>query len=122
MTDQILERIIANLLRTGVVLSALVVLLGGVCYLIRHGNEPANYRTFQAAAAQYRSVPGVLGGVAQRNCRAVIQLGLLLLIATPVARVGFSLVAFGMEKDRIYVVITAIVLAILWCSWMWPGL
>jgi uncharacterized membrane protein len=110
MTDERLERMIAALLRAGVILSAVVVLLGGLCYLVRHGSEPADYRTFHGAPAQYRTLSGV---VAQRDCRAVIQLGLLLLIATPIARVAFSLVAFGMERDRIYVVVTTIVLIIL---------
>jgi uncharacterized membrane protein len=44
---------------------------------------------------------------------AVIQLGLLILIATPVARVIFSLVGFVLERDRVYVAITLAVLAIL---------
>ena len=121
MTDHSLERIIANLLRTGVLLSASVVLLGGICFLMRHGDEPANYRSFQPAPAQYRSVHGVLAGVTQKDWRAVIQLGLLLLIATPIARAALSLVAFWMERDRTYVVITAIVLAILLCSLMWTS-
>jgi uncharacterized membrane protein len=47
------------------------------------------------------------------SARAIIQLGLLLLIATPVARVAFSAVAFAIEHDYMYVVITLIVLAIL---------
>jgi uncharacterized membrane protein len=44
---------------------------------------------------------------------SVIQLGLLLLIATPVARVAMSLVAFILQRDRVYVVVTLIVLAVL---------
>ena len=43
----------------------------------------------------------------------MIQLGLLVLIATPIARVAFSLVAFALQRDRIYVIVTLIVLAVL---------
>ncbi len=48
--------------------------------------------------------------------RAIIDIGLLLLIATPVMRVVFSMVAFALEKDRLYVALTLIVLVILLLS------
>jgi len=38
---------------------------------------------------------------------------MLLLILTPVARVGFSVVAFVVERDRMYVAMTLVVLAVL---------
>ena len=53
--------------------------------------------------------------------RGVIQLGLLLLIATPIARVAFSVVGFALERDRMYVVFTLIVLAILLYSLLGSG-
>ena len=40
-------------------------------------------------------------------------MGLLLLIATPVARVAFSVAAFAEQRDRLYVVVTSIVLLLL---------
>jgi uncharacterized membrane protein len=45
-----------------------------------------------------------------------VQFGLLLLIATPVARVAFSVFAFAMEKDFLYVGISALVLCVLLVS------
>jgi uncharacterized membrane protein len=111
--DERLERIIAKLLRAGVLLSAAVVLLGGICHLAAHAAEPVAYRKFQPAEASYRSLSGITGAVARADCRAVIQLGLVLLIATPVARVAFSLVAFAFERDRTYVFVTLVVLAVL---------
>ncbi len=113
MTDRLLEVIISVLLRTGVMISAAVVLLGGTCYLAKHGHEQSAYRVFQGAAPTYRSVSGVIHAAGPSNCQAVIQLGLLLLILTPVARVAFSLAGFALEHDRTYVVLTSIVLAIL---------
>jgi uncharacterized membrane protein len=47
------------------------------------------------------------------NSAAIVQLGLVLLIATPVARVAMSLVAFILQRDRVYIVVTSIVLALL---------
>ncbi|HEX4595021.1 MAG TPA: DUF1634 domain-containing protein, partial [Bryobacteraceae bacterium] len=111
--DERLERIIGVLLRTGVMLSAVIVFLGGTCYLVRHGSELPDYHVFHGAPPEYRSVRGIIQAMGPSNCRAIIQFGLLLLIATPIARVAFSLVGFAMEHDRRYVVITSIVLVVL---------
>ena len=111
--DQRIEIIIGTLLRTGVILAAAVVLFGASLYLARHGHEPANYATFHGEPATLKSPKNIVQGVTQMNARAIIQLGLLLLIATPVARVAFSAVAFAIEHDYMYVVITLIVLAVL---------
>jgi len=111
--DQRLERIIGTVLITGVILSAAVVLLGGLCYLIRHGSEAPAYHVFHGSPPADRSVRGIVEAASPSNCQAVIQFGLLLLILTPITRVALSLAAFAMERDKTYVVLTAIVLAIL---------
>lgn len=112
-TDEKVDAIIGTLLRSGVILAASVVLVGGLCYLIRHGTGQANYGVFNGGNAESHSISGILKGVLTWQCRSVIQLGLLLLIATPVARVAFSVFAFAFERDWAYVVITLIVFAIL---------
>jgi uncharacterized membrane protein len=94
-------------------LSAAIVFLAGICYLVRHGHEVVNYHVFRSAPREYRSVSAIVHAMGPSDCRAIIQFGLLLLIATPIARVAFSLVGFALERDRTYVVITSIVLAIL---------
>jgi len=111
--DQRLEVIISVLLRTGVLISAAVVFLGGICFLSKHGNEQPEYHVFHATADTYRSVWGVIHAVGPSDCQAIIQVGLLLLILTPIARVAFSLVGFALERDRIYVELTSVVLVIL---------
>ena len=112
-TDRRLEIVISVLLRTGVLISAAVVLLGGICFLSKHGQEQPEYRVFHGTQQIYRSVSGVAHAAGPSDCQAVIQLGLLLLILTPVARVAFSLAGFAMEHDKTYVLITSMVLAIL---------
>ncbi len=107
------EQIIGNLLRAGVLLSAVVVLTGGVGYLIGSGGKPAAHAAFHGEPRNYTGLGAVLGAAAGGDWLAVVQVGLLLLIATPVARVAFSLVAFGLERDRTYMVVTVLVLAIL---------
>ena len=109
--DQRFEELIANLLRTGVLLSATVVFLGAILYLVRHGFEPADYRVFHGEPSQLRSPHAILAYAF--HLRGLIQLGLLLLIATPVARVTFSVFGFARERDRMYVGFTLVVLIVL---------
>ena len=112
-TDKRIENILGNLLRAGVVFSAVIVFCGAVVYLARHGHAPADYRVFQGEPSELRSVPGIVRDAVDVSGRGIIQLGLLFLIATPVARVIFSIWGFAAEHDRMYVVFTVIVLAIL---------
>jgi uncharacterized membrane protein len=111
--DQRIEVILGALLRTGVILAAAVVLFGGALYLVRHGGEIPNYRTFHSEPESLKKPAEIIHGTLAMKAQATIQLGLLLLIATPVARVIFSAAAFAVERDSMYVVITLIVLAIL---------
>jgi uncharacterized membrane protein len=119
--DEEIEQIVGNLLITGVLISAFVVLIGACIYLFRHGREPIGYSVFRGEPAEYRNIPGILRGVAALRGRGFIQLGLLLLIATPVARVAFSVWGFAAEKDRMYVAFTLIVLTILLYSLLGSG-
>ena len=112
-TDHRVETMVGNLLRVGVILSALIILAGGVVFLARHGTEPANYRIFRGEPSDLRHVRGIVRTAAGLRGRGIIQLGLLLLIATPIARVAFSLFGFAEEKDRMYMAFTGIVLIIL---------
>ena len=107
MTDTQLEQIVGNLLRAGVTAAAAVVLAGGVWYLASHGAGAVDYRHFQPTHEPppwTRGLPGPL---------LTIQIGLLLLVATPVARVALTLAVFAIQRDKTYVVVTLLVLAVL---------
>lgn len=112
-TDKRVERVIGALLRWGVILAAAVVLAGGAMYLVRYGSTVSDYRVFRGEASDLRDLSGIVAGAASLDSRGLIQFGLLLLIAVPVARVAFSVVAFTLQRDRTYVVVTLIVLAVL---------
>ncbi len=114
--DRKLDLAIGTLLRIGVALSVAVVLAGGAGYLATHGASVPDYSVFRGAPADLRSVAGIVGGALHGNSRSLIQLGLLLLISTPIARVAFAAVAFALQRDRLYVAITLLVLAILTAS------
>lgn len=111
--DEQVERFLGNLLRAGVLLAAAVVLAGAMIYLVRHGREPADPEHVTAAPEELRHPSGILNEARGLRGRAVIQLGLLCLIATPVARVLFSVAIFVRQRDALFVVITLIVLAVL---------
>jgi uncharacterized membrane protein len=114
--DRKMSSIMGTLLRTGVLSAAAVVLLGGILFFIQHPGETFEFGTFHSEPSRLREVNFILRDAFSFRSRAVIQVGLLLLIATPVARVLFSLVGFVVEKDWIYVLITFIVLAILFAG------
>jgi uncharacterized membrane protein len=112
-TDDDVDQLLGNLLRIGVIIATIVAVIGGVLFLGRHGLEPAKGHVFVGEPPELRSVGGIVRAAMVLRPDAIIQLGLLLLIATPVARVAMSLVAFILQRDRVYVVVTTIVLALL---------
>jgi len=112
-SDEKVEGIVGNLLRSGVIASALIVLAGAILYLIRYGANPPDYSMFRGEPTEFRSLGGILKAALALRSRGLIQLGLLLLIATPVARVAFSVIAFALQRDRIYIVVTLVVLGVL---------
>lgn len=113
-SDERLDQALGNLLRFGVLLAAAVVLLGGVLYLVRHGAEPIpDYHDFHGEESKLRSLGDIMAAARAGSGRGLIQLGILLLIGTPIARVVFSVVAFALQRDYTYVVITLIVLGAL---------
>ncbi len=112
-TDERVEQFVGNLLRAGVLLAAAVVLLGGVLYLAEAGRQPFDHKVFRGEPAELETLGGILADSLALDGRGVIQLGLLLLIATPVARVAFSAAAFLLERDWLYVAVTLFVLGVL---------
>src|SRR5258705_212762 len=110
-----------RLLRTGVILAAAFVLAGGVVFLVRHPEPVTNYRVFQGEPEESRTVTGIFHEALALHGRGLIQLGLLILIATPIARVAFSVVAFLYQRDWMYVAVTVMVLGLLVYSLLGGG-
>jgi uncharacterized membrane protein len=103
-------------LRLGVNVAAVVVLLGAGVFLYRHGHELPHYAVFQGEPSDLRTIGGIVHDAAALRGRGLIQLGLLVLVATPVARVALSLVVFAAQRDRTYVLVTLVVLVLLLLS------
>lgn len=112
-TDKEVEQLVGRLLQIGVSIAAVVVLAGGIFFLFQHGQETTDYHVFRGEQADLRKLPDIVEQAFTPRSRGMIQLGLLLLIATPVARVAFTVFAFLRERDYIFIAVTLFVLAVL---------
>ncbi len=113
LSEQQLAELIGRLLAIGVAVAAVVVLAGGIVDLAASARETFDYRRMEPLPSSLRHADGIVGGAVKLQGPALIQLGILLLIATPVARVAFAAVAFMRQRDRLYVTATLIVLCFL---------
>lgn len=121
-SDERLEGLLGTVLRWGVMSAAAVVSIGAVVFLVRHGSEHPQYHVFRGEPNDLKTVSGIIGDAIAGRGRGLIQLGLLLLVATPVMRVVLSVGVFALQRDRRYVLITLIVLAVLLYSLFGPNL
>jgi uncharacterized membrane protein len=119
-SDERVEWTLGNLLRAGVVAAALVVIAGGTLYLTRHGGEPTDLHVFRGEPADLRVPADIVRDALAGSGRGVIALGLLLLIATPAARVAMAAYAFARQRDWLYLAVAAFVLAVLLVSLVRP--
>jgi uncharacterized membrane protein len=112
-SDYAVEQLVGRLLQIGVVISALVVVVGGALLLALDAGEIPNYSTFRGVPESIRTLYGVVHGLLAADARSIIQFGLLMLIATPILRVAFTWVAFLLQRDWVYVGVTTVVLGLL---------
>ena len=112
-SDQRIENLVGIMLRTGVLLAATIVLIGGILYLAHNHGPRMDYSHFNAEPAHLIAFSGIMHGVAALDPESIIMLGLLVLVATPVARVGMCIVGFLYERDHLYTAVSTIVLLIL---------
>jgi uncharacterized membrane protein len=112
-TDADLNRSVGNLLRLGVILSVITSLVGFIKLFTEGFKMPKKYKLLDMGTSSEK----VWGHFWETLCKgegmAIIQLGILLLIFTPLMRIIFALIGYLKEKDYVYVVISSIVLAIM---------
>jgi uncharacterized membrane protein len=114
--DTNMQMLLALVLRAGVIVSISIVFFGGIIYLYRHGYSTANYKTFIGTPDFIKHTDGIFQSTFDLKGQAIIQLGIILLIATPILRVIFSAIGFVLEKDYLYVFISLLVLFIIFIS------
>ena len=110
-SEEQVQVLLGNLLRAGVLLAAAVVAVGGILYLIRDGRAAVDLSVFRGERPDLRSLLGIVGDALGLRRRGIVQLGILLLIATPVMRVVLSSYVFWRQRDWTYVFVTLLVLA-----------
>jgi uncharacterized membrane protein len=114
--DSPIHRTMTAILRLLTILAGLVVLSGGVLLLARHGDAATSFHSFAGEPTSLRLVPEIVAGAFQGHALAVVQFGILLLIAAPMLRVLFVGIGYLIERDWLYVVVAVIVLAVLGSS------
>jgi uncharacterized membrane protein len=114
--DTDMQAVIGWVLRIGVIVSISIVFFGGVIFLYRHGHEVADHHKFVGIPDFIQSFGGIMHGIITFRGQAIIQLGIILLIATPILRVIFSTIGFVLEKDKLYIFISLLVLFIIFIS------
>lgn len=115
-SEEKMDAVISTLLRFGVTCATAVVLVGGVVYLLHHGASIPEYRVFRGEPQTLTALGGIMDRASLLNGKALIQVGLLILVATPVVRVAFSVFAFASQRDWTYTAVTLLVLALLLAS------
>lgn len=110
--------LISGLLRYGVTLSAIIIAVGTVLLLLGNGGQDISqlvvYNPSQLPHGNFDPTIGhMLAGLATFDPQSIIELGVLVLLATPAARVLLSVLLFAAEGDRTYAYITTVVLVVL---------
>lgn len=121
--DKQLQKVIGLTLRGGVLTAVTIALIGGSMYLYGHSTEHVAFHTFAGESTPYASPIQIFNqafrspelGIGRRGL-AITQIGIICLLLTPIIRVALSIIGFAMERDRVYVVITSVVLGTLICS------
>ena len=114
--DTDMQVLIGWILRIGVLISVCLVFIGGLFYIYRHGHDLADYKVFKGIPLFLQSGAGIIDGIVHLRGRAIIQAGIILLIATPVMRIAFSAIGFVLERDFLYTGITLLVFIIIIAS------
>lgn len=112
-TDVDLNRSVGNLLRLGVILSVITSLIGFVKLFLEGFQMPRKYKLLDMGTSSEKVWSHFWETLCKGEGMAIIQLGILMLIFTPLMRIIFALIGYLKEKDYVYVIISSIVLAIM---------
>lgn len=113
-----MQLLLGRVLRAGTIISVSIVFIGGIIYISRHGQTIADYTVFRPIPDFVKHAGSLVGGAFALKGQAIVQLGIILLIATPILRVIFSTIGFVLEKDYMYTGISLLVLLIIFISMM----
>lgn len=116
-----MEKLIGVALLVGVLLSAIIVSFGGVVYVWRHSGSTVHYRVFRGEPSDLRNLEGIAADVETFSGRGIIQIGLMLLVGLQLMRVVLTGALFLISRDKLYIVISTIVLGLLLYGIFWES-
>ena len=117
-TDLDLNRSVGNLLRLGVILSVTTSIIGFIKLFTEGFEMPKSYKLLNTATTSEKVWGQFWHSLLNLEGLAIIQLGILMLIFTPLMRIVFALIGYFKEKDYTYVIISFIVLTIMVISFL----
>ncbi len=106
LTDYEIESLISRLLKVGIALSSIIVILGGVLFLLHEGDIPVKYHIFLGEPDYLKDLGDVERSALEGQPVAIIQWGVILLIATPIARELLCFIGFLLRGEWKFVFIT----------------
>ena len=113
-------RLLISKLMVGIIfISSFIMLIGGIIYLIHHGQDTANFQKFQGEPVSYTSFMGIWKSAFSLSSRGIMELGLLLMVFGQAIRVLLTLILFALEKDRVFILISLFILIIMIYSLFW---
>lgn len=118
-SEKRLQSVVSVTLRSGVLFASVIGIVGGLLFLATYGSETVNFSSFDGTASPYVSLSSIsraLGAGGQVEYLAVVQIGVIVLLLTPIVRVALSIVGFTLAGDKTYVAITTVVLLTLIAS------
>jgi len=123
MKDQQIQNLLARVMIAGTLLAAAVMAGGLLWFLATHVGAPPGDRVFAGEPKYFENpiamVQRALDVREIGHRRSLIMIGVVLLLINPVVRVGFAVVGFAVQKDRLYSGVSLFVLTVLLFSFFW---
>jgi uncharacterized membrane protein len=108
-----LELAIGRLLLVSVIVSFILVVIGGSAYLLKQGTDTVYYNSFRGEPQVYKSIIGIFSNALTFAPLGLIQLGLLILVIAQLLRVGMTAWLFIQSKEIIFAFISLFILVLL---------
>ena len=123
MKDKQIQNTLAKLMITGVVIAAAVMLVGSLWFVSAHWTAQPGDHIFGGEPKYLENPVSMVARAFDRGefgeRRSVVMIGVVLLLLNPLIRVAFAAIGFGAQRDRLYTMISLIVLSILLISFFW---
>jgi uncharacterized membrane protein len=123
MKDEQIQNALARVMLSGVLIAAAIMGAGLIWFLATHDGLPPGDHIFSGEPKYFENPVSMikrafdLKDVGHR--RSLIMIGVVLLLINPVVRVAFAAFGFAAQRDRIYSIISLLVLTVLLLSFFW---